>query len=564
MATVQAPPEDDVPFVSDQIAEQDQRAAGAAGRRRKRRADTLRPILWRLHFIGGFLAGPIVISLAITGILFAWNPQNDDLRFGDAIRRSSAQVNFSLADQVKAAQATHPDWGVHSVVPGHAVGGSGDLNTAVLMDPPGGEEGFSGPADGVNVYVDQATGRVTGDVSVTKTSDALFRGLHSNWLLGDKPRPLTELAAAWFLVSLMTGLYLWWPGLRKRRTDAFALRRRLRGRRQSKDRHNIIGVAIVVPMFFVAVTGLTWTNYTGDRYDQIRDAVFTVAPGGVDTALGQGAPASSALKNIDVSYQRAAEAKLVNPLRITLPADDKTAWKAESEKQQFPINRDAITVNGATGEVLSRYDYSSDHWLNKLRTAGVSFHQAELFGAPLRIFMTLLALGVIAVVVFGYKMWWQRRPLGGMGAPPSIRDWARNAPVGMLVIVGLLAWLLPTLGLSLLIWLVIERAWLWGLIARGKQAPKRPAGSRLARYDATLKPGIEAYKAIVIATLGLAMLLAPHIGDTDEQLDTIPMLLAWAWSRPLGVVFLVCGLIGMYAMYTTNGKPDRGDTPIAA
>lgn len=122
MAAIDTPPVGDVPFVGDQIAEQDrtEAAGGADGAKRRRatRSTLLRPIMWRLHFIGGFLAGPIVISLAITGILYAWAPQLDGLRFGDTIKPSSKQLNVSLSDQVKAAQATHPDWGVHSVIPG--------------------------------------------------------------------------------------------------------------------------------------------------------------------------------------------------------------------------------------------------------------------------------------------------------------------------------------------------------------------------------------------------------------------------------------------------------------
>jgi uncharacterized iron-regulated membrane protein len=568
MATTDTPPVGDIAFLGDQIAEQDQReAAGAAkdaARRRAERSQTLRPILWRLHFIGGFLAGPVVVSLAITGILFAWYPQLDGVRFGDVVKPSSDRVNVSLADQVTAAQATHPHWGVHSVVPGHAVPGSNDLNTAVLMDPPGGEEGFGAPADGVDVYVDQATGKVTGEVAQTNNSNTLFRGLHSNWLLGDAPRPLTELAGAWFLVSLMTGVYLWWPGLRKRGTAAFAFRRRMRGRRQSKDWHNFIGIALIVPMVFVAVTGLTWTKYSGARYDQIKTSLFSApATGGADTALASAAPGSSALKNIDVTYTRATQARLKTPIKITLPADDKTGWKAESERQRFPMSRDAIVVNGASGAVVDRYDWSKEHWFSKLTTAGISFHQAELFGVPLQIFMTLLAVGVIALVVFGYKMWWQRRPRGGMGSPPPIRAWVRNAPLSLLLVVLVLAWLLPTLALSLLIWLVIERALLWTQIARGKHK-RRSSGSRLAKYDTPLKPGIEAYKAILVAVLGLAMLLAPHIGDADDGLTTIPKLLAWAWSTPLGVVFLAAGLIGMYAMYMTSGKADGNDRAVPA
>jgi uncharacterized iron-regulated membrane protein len=563
MPTSDTPPIGDIAFVGDQIAEQDQREAAGpvndASRRRATRSQTLRPILWRLHFIGGFLAGPVVISLALTGILFAWYPQLDGLRFGDVVKPSSNQVNVSLADQVRAAQATHPAWGVHSVVPGHAVPGSNDLNTAILMDPPGGEEGFDAPADGVDVYVDQATGKAAGEVAQTNNSNTMFRGLHSNWLLGDGPRPLTELAGAWFLVSLMTGLYLWWPSLRKRGTAAFAFRRGMRGRRQSKDWHNFIGIALIVPMVFVAVTGLTWTKYSGARYDQIKTSVFSApAAGSADTAMASAALNSSALDNIDVTYARAAGARLKPPIRITLPPDEKTGWKAESQRQRFPMSRDAIVVNGASGAVVDRYDWSKEHWFSKLTTAGISFHQAELFGVPLQIFMTLLAVGVIALIVFGYRMWWQRRPQGAMGPPPPIRGWVHRAPLSLLLVVLVLAWLLPTLGLSLLIWLVLERALLWTQIARGTHE-RRNSGSRLAKYDTPLKPGIEAYKAIVIAVLGLAMLLAPRIGDADEDLTTIPQLLAWAWSVPLGLVFLAAGLIGMYAMYMTGGRGDHND-----
>ena len=155
------------------------------------------------------------------------------------------------------------------------------------------------------------------------------------------------------------------------------------------------------------------------------------------------------MANIDKVKRRASEVNLPTPYRITLPTDDKTAWKATSERQRFPINRDEIAVDGATGTVTSRFDYSTTHWFNQLSTAGIAFHQAQLFGVGSQLFMTLLAIGVIALVVFGYRMWWQRRPKGGMGEPPPIRAWLRNAPLALLAIVLVLAWALPTLALSL-------------------------------------------------------------------------------------------------------------------
>jgi uncharacterized iron-regulated membrane protein len=541
-------PSGDIPFVSDQIVEHD--ASRSSRSDRRRRSDALRPILWRLHFIGGFLAAPIALTLAVSGILFAWNPQIDALRFGAIMTPSSTHAAVPLSEQVQAARDAHPDWKVHSVVPGHAVSWGPDVNTAVLMDPPGGENGFSGPTDGVNVYVDQATGRATGEIKVSDSSDSVLRNLHSNWTLGDGPRPLTELAGTWFLVSLLTGLYLWLPGLRRRGAAAFTFRRSVKGRRQSKDWHNFVGVAFVVPMIFLAITGLTWTQFAGERYQGIKAALAVPGDLQADTALPKGANDGAAPANIDKVGAAAAHAGLQNPVRITAPSGPGSGWVAASEDARFPIAKDQVVVDGSSGTVTGRVDYSDENWFNKLSTAGIAFHQAQLFGTATQVFMTLLAIAVIVLIVFGYRMWWQRRPQGGMGAPPPLRGWARNAPLGLVLVVVLLAWLLPTLGLALLVWLVLERAFMWARLARG-----RPTAARRGRHPAPLRPGIEAYKAAAIGVLGLAMVLGPHIGDGDAELDTIPRLAAWAWSVPLGVVLLAAGLIGLYAMFTVQGRP---------
>ncbi len=558
MAITQLPPPGDVPFVAEQILEAE-RAEDPRDTRRRRRAQTLRPILWRLHFVGGFLVGPIVISLALSGILFAWNPQIDGVRFSAITAPSSGPGRVALSEQVRAAQAAHPTWAVHSVVPGHEMSGRPDLNTAVLMDPPGGTESFGTPDDGVNVYVDQATGRATGEVAKEDTAAEVLRTLHSSWTLGAGVEPLTELAGAWFLVSLLTGLYLWWPGLRRRGTAAFAFRRRVKGRRQSKDLHNVIGVALVVPMLFVAVTGLTWTQFSGERYEGIKQTLAIPEVAGAESALAAGAADGTAPANIDRVSVRVAEAGLQNPVRISAPADAGSGWVATSEDVRFPVENDQLVVNGATGAVTASYDASQASWFDKLTNAGIAFHQAELFGVPLQLFMTLLALGVIALVLSGYKMWWQRRPQGGMGAPPPLRGWVRNAPLGLLVIAVVLAWLLPTLALALVVWLVLERAFTWAQLARG-----RPTRAKQGPQRVPLRPGVEAYKAAGVAVLGLAMVLGPGIGDGDETLATIPRLLAWAWSVPLGAVFLACGAVGLYAMFKIQGKPRTNATEVVA
>jgi uncharacterized iron-regulated membrane protein len=454
---------EEIGFVTEQI-EAEARTRPDAAERRQRRADTLRPIMWRLHFVGGFLAAPIIVSLALTGILFAWNPQIDDVRFGSILHQTAGGTDVALAEQVKTAAASHPDWKVFSVTPGR-----GDNTTAVTMDPPGGQVLFGSPTDGVNVYVNRTTGKITGDVPMTDTTAAVVRTWHSSWSLGANFEPLTELGGSLFLVTLLTGLYLWWPGLRKRGTIAFAARRGLRGRRRSKEFHNFIGVTLFVPMIFLAATGLAWTQFASGRMSMV-DKRLSPTSGSLTSALPTPAPGHQDPANIDKVWDQAQKAGLSDPVQIVAPANDKKAWTATSQDGSFPIERDAIAVNGTTGEVVNRFDYSSEAWFNKLQTAGQLFHEGSLFGVFSQVLMSLLAAAIAVMIWYGYKMWWQRRPAGGMGAPPSIRNWLRNAPVAVIAATVFFAWLLPVLAVAFAVWLVVEAGWRWLSIARGRQS----------------------------------------------------------------------------------------------
>ena len=501
---------------------------------RAERSRFMRPLMWRLHFLGGFLAGPIILSLCVSGILLAWHPQIDDIRFGDVMHRSAPDPVVPLSEQVVAAQAAHPDWGVFAVEPA-----TPDDNTKVVMDPPGGEAGFGGPDDAVWVYVDPATGVHTGDVAEASTSNRVLRSWHSSWTLGADAEPLTELAGSWFLASLLTGLYLWWPGLRRRGTKAFALRRHTRGRVRSKELHGLIGVTLLVPMLFLAVTGLTWTNFAGDRVDTAK-GWLEVDSLRADTALGGAASAGVDMTAIDVVAARGIEADLVEPMQITVPADAATGWIVASQDLVYPVERNQLVVDGSTGEVTDVVDYADEHWFNKLRTAGILFHQAQLFGVALQVLMSLLAVAIIVMVAYGYRMWWQRRPKDRLGTPAPLRSWVRDAPVTMVVATVALGWLLPVLGLSLLVWLVVEAGWRW------------------LTGDEPVTAVTTSLTVALLGGLGAAMLIVPAWGEQDELTSTVLRAGAWFWSRPLGLLLLLAAVAGARARSSTRTSAVRG------
>ncbi|MDQ3987981.1 MAG: PepSY domain-containing protein [Actinomycetota bacterium] len=445
---------------------------GATGSPASRRA-ALRPLLWRLHFLGGFLAAPVVLSLAITGILFAWNPQIEAALHRNALAGVADGPAQPLGEQVRTARAEHPGWDLVTVTPAAP---GGEQTTAVTLGPLGAAAGELDPASGaVTVYVDPASAAVTGEITEAHRPDEWLRSLHSSWHLGPIAEPLTELAASWVLVSLLTGLYLWWP--RDRRALARAFRFRHPGRLRARSVHSTLGVGILAALLLVVGTGLTWTTYAGAWIDAARAQLQSDTPSVSTQLAGTGAvgagghehpghdtdsstaPAATSdpAAGIDRVAAAARGAGLAGVLALDPPDEAGQAWTASVEDSRWPIESATVAVDPATGQVTDRVVWSDYPLLAKATTLGIVFHQAELFGLATQIGLTVLAVALIVLIIAGYRMWWLRRPAGGLGVPPGAGALLRTVPVPLLLGFGALMVLLPTLGVSFLIYLAAER-----------------------------------------------------------------------------------------------------------
>ncbi|MGB0970532.1 MAG: PepSY domain-containing protein, partial [Mycobacterium sp.] len=71
--------------------------------------------------------------------------------------------------------------------------------------------------------------------------------------------------------------------------------------------------------------------------------------------------------------------------------------------------------------------------------------------------------GLVTAIVWGYRMWWQRRPTRGsawaMGRPPArggIRQLHPVATAGLIIAAVAVGWFLPLLGLTLAAFVVVD------------------------------------------------------------------------------------------------------------
>lgn len=411
-------------------------------------------MLWRLHFLAGLLAAPVVLSLAVTGILFAWNPQIESALYGRALTAVAEGPALPLSEQVDAARHERPGWTVQAVAPpAHA-----DATTGVTLTPPGAVSTASDPAPGtVTVYVDPASAVVTGHVVESQRPSEWLRNLHSSWRIGPAAAPVTELAASWVLVSLLTGLYLWWPRGRQAWRRALRMPWRSRGRGRWRQVHTLIGAGTFVLLLVMVGTGLTWTNYAGAWVDVLKSSLSAETPS-VSTGAGAALPPGPAPGGgIDTVADSARAAGVRTPWEIEPASEQGQAWTVSTIDDTWPIESTSVAVDPATGGIVDRVGWDDYPLLAKATTLGVAFHQAQLFGLANQLLLTVMALALIVLILAGYRMWWRRRPAGGLGAPPRAGPLLRTVPVPLLVGFGLLMVLLPMLGASFLAYLAVER-----------------------------------------------------------------------------------------------------------
>jgi uncharacterized iron-regulated membrane protein len=449
--------------------------------RAARRASAYR-IVWRWHFYAGLFCLPFVFVLSITGAIYLFKPQIDAFLDRPYDHLTLAGAPKSLDEQVAAAQAAMPDARLTGVElradPQDAARVRFSKNIAAA------------PAEefvNFRVMVRPDT------LEILKIEDERFRpselahDIHGDMLLGAPGHILLELAGAWAIVMIVTGLYLWWP--RDSQSLAGILYPRLSSGRRLfwRDLHAVTGFWISFFALFLLVTALPWTTVWGKSFRYLRSVGeqamvkqdWTTGPDEKQAQLKEGfQQAAAAAASADphaghhghhggakaggptpLGFDKAAAAAsalgLADPVTIAPPSAGKPHWIVKSTTQNRPLRR-TVELDPESFETRRESGFFSASLVDRVFGVGIAAHEGQLFGWVNQLLGLLTAIGYLLLVVSSVVMWWRRRPQGALGAPPALAPAPRLAPfiVGLVVALGVF---LPTLGLSLLLVLATEQ-----------------------------------------------------------------------------------------------------------
>ncbi|MEM5985843.1 PepSY domain-containing protein [Corynebacterium hesseae] len=427
----------------------------------------LRSFIQRIHFYGGMFVGPFILIAALTGCLYAVAPSLEKVVYHDVLTVPTVENPLSLEEQIQAAQHEHPDMPVTQVWPATTPTDS----TRVLVSDESIDESLQR-----TVFIDPATAEVIGDYPTYSGLGEMplrrwISSLHESFHLGKVGELYSELAASWLWVMACGGLYMWWIRRRPKNkaTANSAQPQTKRSARWKATRlHSTVGAWIFIGLLGLSATGITWSGLAGDNVDSLVERMHWKATP-INTALhgtttethehtghegheGHGASSSASVAADAERVLATGRAEgLTGPLRLYPPEDAHSAWQVSERWVEWRTTSDALSVDGATGEVIDRQPFSSLPLFSKLSSWGIYLHMGIMFGLPLQIALLALGLATAALVVLGYYMWWKRRP---RFLPTAHFSWATTG-LGALfaATVGVF---LPLLGITLAAFLVLD------------------------------------------------------------------------------------------------------------
>ncbi|MFD3677390.1 PepSY-associated TM helix domain-containing protein [Streptomyces sp. NPDC058613] len=463
---------------ADTGTEADSATTGAARKRPGGGWAALRPLLLRTHFYAGLLIAPLLFVAAATGLLYAVSWQAEAIVYSDELTVDRVgESPLALSAQIAAARDAAPRGEIVSVWPAP----DAEATTRVIMESPGLPEGET-----LTVFIDPYTAEVRGQLATV--GDALplrawLSEFHSSLHLGEFGRNYSELAASWLWVVALGGLALWIGRRRKRASELVVPDRKATGRRRTLSWHGTVGLWAVAGLVVLSATGLTWSRYAGENIGQLQDRLGGATPavsasvnggqdGGADEHAGHvmpdgtqmAPPAPTADLGIDRAVEAARAAGVTESLQVTLPSQGKGYVVKEKDKL-VPVHLDAVSVDPADARVMDELRFADYPLLAQLTRFGIDLHMGMTFGLANQLALAALAVAVMFLVFWGYRMWWLRRPTKdralSVGRAQPRGAW-RKLPVTLLLplaaVTAVVGWFVPMLGISLVVFLVLDAA----------------------------------------------------------------------------------------------------------
>ncbi|SNR64974.1 Uncharacterized iron-regulated membrane protein [Methylobacillus rhizosphaerae] len=360
----------------------------------------LRPLWLKLHLYLGLSLGLLFVLLGITGSMLVFYPTLDSL-LNPHIQASVPASPPSPQAILEKLRAIYPErsagWRIE--MPLHA----SDPVLARYLKPHEKQDRHFSP---LMVTLDPHTLQVTSSRFWGDTVMTWIYDLHYSLLLDFKGKNLVAIASMFILLSLISGLYLWWPRNHHFRS-ALTYRRHAHLYRRVYDWHKLSGLYGAILLLMLTLTGIMlerpdwFEDWLGARTGMLH-------MGSAPAPQIHDQPPQLPDASLDIMMRKALQQFPHSTLRWIYTPDSATAYyqfrlyQPGEPGRRFP--RTVVSFNHA-GDIMNTHDYFTENNGSKLMNMLHPLHNGEMFGLVGR--WLVLVSGFIPLILFvtGWMRW---------------------------------------------------------------------------------------------------------------------------------------------------------------
>lgn len=427
-------------------------------------------IFFRLiHVYAGIFIAPFIFIAALTGLFYAATPQIEQLIYSEILYVDQNHSKIQpLSQQIEIAkQSLSSSAHITEVRPSAA---PNQTTRVIFSDPKLKQQNEA-------VFVDPYTLEIKGQFAVYGTSGLLpFRTtldhLHRDLLLGNWGRFYSELAASWLAILIFTGLYQW---IKRRKI----LKDKKTNHNRLIQKHSTIGLFLFPLLLFIAITGLTWSEWAGENIRILRQSLSWQTPTLVTSLKAESLPAvimhhgdhvmtprnptvHISSGDFDTALAIARQHGIdASQIQIKPPSDVNQVWTVSEIQRRWPTQADSIAIDVQQHQVLDQLYFQDYPLISKLTRWGVDAHIGILFGWMNQLVLIIYALALCSMIIYAYLAWYKRTDLKQTTIQlvgQTIMIWKQAAikqKIILFFVLSIMGILLPIFGISVLVALVI-------------------------------------------------------------------------------------------------------------
>ncbi|MCC6383706.1 MAG: PepSY domain-containing protein [Bacteroidia bacterium] len=365
----------------------------------------LKSLINKIHLWLGLGVGIIVFILAITGCIYTFQTEIQDLtqpyRFVEA--QNKPLIPPSRIREI--AKKEVPGKLIHSVL--YTEKTRAALVTFYQFEP----EYY------YQVFINQYTGEV---LKVKNMDEDFFRfvlnGHFYLWLPRQTGQAVVATSTLLFILILITGTILWIPRSKAALKQSFKIKFSTKWQRTNYDLHNVLGFYVSWVSVIFAVTGLVWgfewfaksyyyTLSGGKQYvpyyeshSDTTQAVIQQGIPGIDYLWEKAMAENPGKQAFEVHYPETKNAAII----VSTNADASTYWQADHRYydqytlQEMEVKHQFGRFNNqlSTADNLIRMNYD--------------IHTGAIFGLTGKILAFFMSLIIASLPITGFLIWYGR------------------------------------------------------------------------------------------------------------------------------------------------------------